>query len=243
MKNIVFKIVLYLCISNSLTAQISLNSKDFVTINDSVSIYKMEVSNGLFHEFLQNNTTYQIDSSLWLNEKHYNKPFATYYHSHPSFKEYPVVNISYQMAVDFCNWLSKVYQLAEIKGFENVKFRLPTEEEWTTAALAKNTNAKYAWKNFDFTETKGSKNGNFYSENDSSNTSSPQIITVQKSYSPNSLGIYNMSGNVSEMILDKNITKGGDWLHDVSYCEIKNSQTWDKKAKPHIGFRMVMVRD
>jgi formylglycine-generating enzyme len=43
------------------------------------------------------------------------------------------------------------------------------------------------------------------------------------SYIPNEFGIYNMSGNVPEMLEEKGKCKGGSWATDGKVCEIKTN--------------------
>ena len=57
------------------------------------------------------------------------------------------------------------------------------------------------------------------------------------SYPPNDWGIYNLIGNVTELIAEEGITKGGSWVSPVS-------TTWqsdfkDDSPNAHTGFRCV----
>ncbi len=49
---------------------------------------------------------------------------------------HPVVGVSWEDAVEYCNWLSQNSAL---------KYRLPTEEEWEIAARSGRSNRKYSW--------------------------------------------------------------------------------------------------
>ena len=72
------------------------------------------------------------------------------------------------------------------------------------------------------------------------------------SYFPTELGLYNMSGNVSEMVVegyDKNGmpnqtgTAGGGWLDDILDLKINKVSKFDqfKTGHPNVGFRLVQT--
>lgn len=52
--------------------------------------------------------------------------------------------------------------------------------------------------------------------------------------------MYNMSGNVAEMISDASIIKGGSWLDGAEKMAISNKQAYDGLAKYSVGFRYFM---
>ncbi|MGB3465014.1 MAG: SUMF1/EgtB/PvdO family nonheme iron enzyme, partial [Cyclobacteriaceae bacterium] len=43
-----------------------------------------------------------------------------------TFTDYPVINISYEAAVLYCDWLTQQYNQQDKRGYRKVKFRLPT---------------------------------------------------------------------------------------------------------------------
>ena len=223
----------------------SWSEESFSKLNDTLYVSKFEASNKLYADFLnsdeyRNNPKVKIDTSQWLKKGTYSMPFVSYYHKHPAFKNYPVVNISYEAAQLFCQWFTKQYNNDPKGKFKKVIFRLPTEQEWELAAKGGNANSKYGWKGDTITDSQGKELGNFLSKNDTSNTSS-DITENIKSFQPNAYGIYNMSGNVSEMVQDRKFVKGGDWDHDSEYCKIKARLSWNGTPKPYIGFRLVMI--
>lgn len=55
---------------------------------------------------------------------------------------------------------------------------------------------------------------------------------------PNPLGIHEMIGNVSEMIQEKGIAKGGSWAHTLDDSKIKMKQPYSK-PEAWLGFRCV----
>jgi formylglycine-generating enzyme required for sulfatase activity len=131
----------------------------------------------------------------------------------------PVVGVTWEQAALFCNWLSLMESLPPAyvkKGGKlvaveplNTGFRLPTEAEWEYCArfVSEQTSLKYPW-------------GHKFPPEPSSGNYSDQSVkgvlpTVVEGYNdgytvaappgkfkPNSLGLYDMGGNVAE------------WCHD-----------------------------
>jgi formylglycine-generating enzyme required for sulfatase activity len=44
------------------------------------------------------------DTLVWRNPRAYNEPFVDYYLRHPSYRDYPVVGVSWLQANEFCSW-------------------------------------------------------------------------------------------------------------------------------------------
>ena len=44
------------------------------------------------------------DSTVWRSELSYNEPMVTQYFRHPAYQDYPVVGVSWQQAIDYCDW-------------------------------------------------------------------------------------------------------------------------------------------
>lgn len=245
--------------------------KSVARINDSIYAGKYEVSNFLYTYFLKdlkaNNKTEllkytQIDSSGWLDRLMFLEPFATYYHKHPAYANYPVVNISYEGVNLFCNWLTENYNKYPKRKFKKVIFRLPTEKEWKIAARGGLDMCPFPWGGPYLRNSKGEFLCNFrhvddacvhynketrrleIGDNQNSGVagnlnSSDDITAPVNSYPPNNFGLYNMSGNAAEMINEKGITKGGSWRSpggDVIIDKYDNYLTSSKE----IGFRYFM---
>ncbi|WP_088323561.1 formylglycine-generating enzyme family protein [Polaribacter tangerinus] len=102
-------------------------------------------------------------------------------------ENYPVVHVSYADALAYCNWANR---------------RLPTEAEWESAAQANNKNNIFVWGNDANALNKNANTwqGVFPTKNISEDGF--EYISPIKSYPPNSLGIYDMAGNVWEMTSD-----------------------------------------
>ena len=100
---------------------------------------------------------------------------------------YPVVHIAYEDALAYCKWSNR---------------RLPTEAQWESAAQGTNKNTIFTWGN-DLNRLNSNANtwqGVFPTKNDSKDGF--EYSSPVKSYPPNSIGIYDMTGNVWELTSD-----------------------------------------
>jgi formylglycine-generating enzyme required for sulfatase activity len=231
--------------------------KHIIKINDHLYASQFEVTNDEYSIFLnhlkQNKQTEkyqwsQIDSSQWRVNSAYNEPFVSYYHAHPAYANYPVVNVSFEGANFFCEWLTEQYNTNAKRQFKKVLFRLPTKEEWITIAKCGNPSATYPWEGIELKTKKGLYRCNFIRAVDDTmgvagnNNDHADITAPSKSYWPNQCGIYNLSGNVAEMIADKGKTMGGSWLDEAEAMKIESPGKFAtyNTPMPTIGFRYVM---
>lgn len=236
---------------------IKYTQKTLVKINDSLFASKFEVTNKQYITFLnflkQSNQadkylTAQIDTAQWRGELEYNEPYVQYYHTHAAYMNYPVVNISYEGAALFCEWLTAQYNSYDKRKFKMVKFRLPSEEEWINAAKGGNPMAIYPWEGNDLRTNKGLIPCNFKRAIEDSIGGSGKlnnnadVTAPSQSYWPNKYGLYNMSGNVAEMLAEKNQTKGGSWQDTAEAMKIESNGKYANfdKPQPTIGFRYFM---
>jgi len=152
------------------------------------------------------------------------------YFTNKKYDNYPVVGVSQRHARFYCNWKTKMENDRLIKNSKPTihDYRLPTEVEWTYVA----------------TQTQA-KNAKKLPEN---------VINPSKSNAPNSWGLYNLSGNVSEWTSSNSETKldeanlgttqqnlkivrGGSWRTSPNSVERK---AIDQNTKEdYIGFRIV----
>lgn len=224
-------------------------------------ISKYEVSNELYNLFLQEgNQIHASNNTLWLNQIDYARQYEHNYANLSDFKDYPVVNISYEDAKAFCNWMTLKYTTFSKRKFDQLLFDLPTEEQWEMAARGNLDLTFYPWGGPYLRNSRGSLLCNFnpVEERWILDTDTAFIIpglTQQQireagrldgflvtcpveSYFPNNYGLYNMAGNVAEMILDKKVTKGGSWGSFQDKVRINASEPYNGPS-PFVGFRFV----
>jgi TPR repeat protein/formylglycine-generating enzyme required for sulfatase activity len=153
---------------------------------------------------------------------------------------HPMVNVSWDEAVAYCDWLSEKM---------NADYRLPTEAEWEYAArggkLSKNT------------EYSGSNNADLVAWHKDNSGSKTHAVATKKA---NELGLYDMSGNVWEWCHDWydegyyasspssnpkgpstgsiRVSRGGSWEHSYSCCRI----VYRSYYPPDCGFEMIGFR-
>lgn len=249
---------------------ISFNSKSIDKIlqpvfgDSSFLISQFEVTNELYGQFIYNtkNETFTPKNENWSNFFNYSKKLQNDYFIHSDYSNYPVVNISYDDAVEFCKWLTVKYNASKNSKYKNIIFKLPTEEQWEKAALGNFPSNTYPWNGNYLRNRKGEficnhnpvkdkwiigKDSNYLitglTTSDIQNAGEMDgfLITCPvNSYDPNTNNIYNMAGNVSEMIENKTITKGGSWGSFPDKLQIKSSENYINPS-PYIGFRFIGV--
>lgn len=175
----------------------------------------------------------------------------------PQTGDHPVVNITLQDAVAFCDWLTKSERASGL--ITNLQsYRLPTNSEWDTAVgLLSGRKADLAvtqkvldqqsfpwgieWPpparsgNFNSLEISGIDDGYLY-------TSPVGVFTASKD------GLYDLGGNVWEWAWDQEISadtygtlRGGSWMYFRKECLLSAYQyrvPGDLRS-PSIGFRCV----
>ena len=236
--------------------------KGVASINDSLFVSKYEVTNRLYSFFTAHSEAQevQINRAGWaglastLHQQEYG--------FHTNYDAYPVVNISHSGAEQFCAWLTEFYNSSKKRKYQKVVFRLPTAEEWETAARAGRDYSIFPWGGPYYRNSKGqflcnfhprelqymkekNQNGKIFYDYPNGDMSGSRSLDggyftlPVDSYTPNDFGLYNMAGNAAEMIADKSITKGGSWNSFDTYIQISATETISG-PNPFTGFRYVM---
>jgi len=238
--------------------------QEYLPINDSLYVGKYEVSISDYTAFMDDLKAngrlnlidqYVVDSSL-------NEIISTHgYFDDPvssNILNYPVSNISYESAVEFCKWKTNEYNNNPKRKFNKVSFRLLTEKEWELAASGGKRSSNYPWGGPYLRAKDGRILCNFLRLTSKDITFNAEKNTYEvilddlnnyfyydqqkpiNAYFPNDYGLYNMSGNVAEMVTEKGLAKGGGYK-DPGYDVRIKSQKYYSKNSDNIGFRVVMV--
>lgn len=240
---------------------------------------KYEVSNELYLRFVTEQTKEEFlktvlpDTLCWEKDGP-NEKYIEYYFRHPAYANYPVVGVSYEQAILFCNWLTEKYNNFEKRKFKKVVFRLPSKYEWFRATTNK-MNATFPWETSFLFNGRGHMNAAFKSidqkcvlnngtiveefddsgfydfsinlkPNKKSKSEPDPYFDVADPTVPiqffdaNAFGLFNMSGNVREMVAEKGYTKGGGWNDTGFYLRNCVIQTMKETNRNDVGFRPVM---
>lgn len=233
---------------------------------------KYEVSNAQYNNFLNDllaqgkNSEYktaQIDTAGWTAHLKHGEPYATHYHSHPAYANYPVVNINQRGAENYCRWLEEQLNATADEG-TTYTVRLPERKEWLRAASPDRLNMVYSWGgpylqnkqgqklcNFRYI---GAENVHFDTETESyqvknefethmgvpgSLNNNADVTAPVESYAPNSVGVYNLNGNVAELTAS-GLACGGSW-NSPGYDVRNSSAVKLETSSPFVGFRPILL--
>jgi formylglycine-generating enzyme required for sulfatase activity len=275
---------------------------DFRPVSGSIHAGNTEVTNAQYNkflEYLQINKLNDLHEQYKFDFSRYEEPalaFMTNYalartetKKNRYFNHYPAVNISYEAANAYCEWLTQQYNNAAERKYKKVRFRLPSLDEWQIAAAGiKNPTGwklseqevevkltpngsemdmkaevkkvslsdpeiQYPWfKYFGLRNSplnhKGCYLGNFKSEpcacpgyrgSKPSNYDGWAAMAPTKTYFPNDIGLYDVVGNVAEMINEKGKACGGSWNHAPAESTFKSINNYSNPDAA-VGFRVFM---
>jgi hypothetical protein len=66
------------------------------------------------------------------------------------------------------------------------------------------------------------------------------LAPIKSMYPPNDFGLHNLSGNVSEMIMEKGKSKGGSWFSPANEIQISAINEYSESSC-YIGFRPIII--
>ena len=133
--------------------------------------------------------------------------------------DFPVVHIAYEDALAYCDWANR---------------RLPTEAEWESAAQGNYKNAVFTWGDeIDLLNSNANTwQGNFPIKNESKDGF--EMIAPVKSFPPNSIGIFDMIGNVWEITDDLfNVNYYSELSTESELKNIKGASTCYNPSNPY----------
>ena len=164
--------------------------------------------------------------------------------------KYPTFGVGQNYPMYYITWYDCQDFITRLNQMTNRNFRLPTEAEWEYAARGGNHS-----RGTQYSGAYSLENCGWYKSN--SDSSTHPVATKQA----NELGIYDMSGNLSEMCQDwygdynsmnqtnssghktgtKRVSRGGSWDSDAKYCRY----TYRTSCEPdwrssYLGFRLAL---
>jgi formylglycine-generating enzyme len=205
-----------------------------IKINDTLYMAGTELTNAEYARFLAahpGQSWLQPDSTKWSNH-----PLGfRLVNEYSSFKNHPVVAITYEAAMEYCKWLTEMYMARPGRKFKKVKFALPSRRDWITSAQAGKPDYMYPWGRWGTKAYTGEYLAMYRVIGDEQITfdSSTQkfVVVVSKEelnknatfpapvrtyWHKSSSGLYNVCGNVAEMVAEKGIAVGGSY-NDAGY--------------------------
>ncbi len=204
------------------------------------------------------------DTTVWRDLLAYNEPYVMYYFRHDAYMNYPVVGVSKVQAQNYAAWKTKKHK--EAHPLSNISFQLPTKKQWKRAARGANNyrysngaylrgdanekdrrmrykflyNFKYTGPEAVHRDEESRKYSVVYVGLGQLEDDGALITTQVKSYWPNEFGVYNMCGNVAELVEDDSVAMGGSWNDPGFDVRVESMQNANKPTST-IGFRLIAV--
>ena len=185
-----------------------------ITLQNDFFLGKFEVTNAQFVQFLRENGNFiRVDSKyeLFFDEGDPDLQIVLkngIWEVKPGYENFPVVEISWWGAREFCKWLNS---LPQKNASYKLEFRLPSEAEWEYGCKAATT-TRFYWGD----DPKGNLIGDYewYEGNfDEESLILNHEIGTKK---PNPFGLFDMCGNVMEFCAD-------DWFDDLTTVPLDGS--------------------
>ncbi len=178
----------------------------------------------------------------------------------PGFEQddkHPVVNVSWNDAVAFCRWLSRV---------EGLEYRLPTEAEWEYSCRA-GSSREYTFGDdaeqlVGFGNVADASLKTMFSNATTVRSNDGSIFTTRVgSFRSNEFGLYDMHGNVFEWCSDWygayptssvvdpvgpvtgsfRVARGGSWFNGAALCRSADRDRYDPSDRSiGLGFRVAL---
>jgi formylglycine-generating enzyme required for sulfatase activity len=241
----------------------------FVQVNDTLFISTSEVSIRDYAFFLTSIRNYDsvqfanvvpdVKPINWRVKSYNNTSFATYdkiYEIGDSSLSwqtwiwfYPIVNISKSQALVYCKYLTDNYTSVSVhfnkrqkrKLPPNLVYRLPTEAEWISIASSFLDPSLYPLGKSSKTERNAIPICREYFNDTTDFERHPLGSQSGWNYGlKNDLDVFNMAGNVSEIVADTDNVLGGSFIDPLIDCHVTSKKKF-LNPEDFIGFRVVAV--
>lgn len=247
--------ILLILSSVSLTDLPDLKDPTIVKLNDTLYAGISEVTVSQWKQFLFESQkvapisnvefrSFEKDSLYWQSaSKRYGEVSSDFF-LNPEYSMCPVVGISYEEAVAFCDWINLKVRSKFKNGYQYT-YRLPTESEWEYIASCEKKTGKNKKKQSEIYNTSDrvineSILTKKFQQKSYCCNSDFQLLNIYDSYK-NECGLVHIKGNVSEMVQEKNIAKGGSFKHTFLECDWSNRQSYSE-PELWVGFRYVVIK-
>ncbi|MDB5136206.1 MAG: SUMF1/EgtB/PvdOfamily nonheme iron enzyme [Mucilaginibacter sp.] len=169
------------------------------------------------------------DTLVWLSDFSYsaNEPMVEGYFSHPAYRNYPVVGVTWRQARAFNVWRTRYndnYKQSHALA-HRLPYELPTEAEFEYAARGGRIGTDYPWGGPYIKNAKGCLLANFKPGRGNYSDDGGAYTVNVRSYFPNDYGLYNMAGNVAEWTSSSFDESASTFVHDLA-------PTFNYEAKP-----------
>ena len=229
-----------------------------VPVVDNFFVDETEISNINWREYLswvkrnQGLDTFQYaqalpDTTVWERSKNYSEVMVENYLRHPAFDAYPVVGVNHDQAKAYCLWRTdRVREMLAANYYDKpriiniarrLQYRLPTKTEWELVARLNDVNqAKLRFRS----KKKNREDAGYYNLNYFNETlnSTAMYTSPGRSHAPGTKGVYNLIGNVAEMVQEPGVAKGGAFIHTET--EALSGRDFPYEQQDYwLGFRCV----
>jgi gliding motility-associated lipoprotein GldK len=160
------------------------------------------------------------DTLVWLSDFSYaaNEPMTEGYFSHPAFRNYPVVGVTWRQARAFTVWRTRYNEAYKDKRHlpHRLPYELPTEAEFEYAARGGRIGTDYPWGGPYIKNARGCLLANFKPGRGNYTDDGGAYTVNVRSYFPNDYGLYNMAGNVAEWTQSAYDESASTFVHDMA---------------------------
>lgn len=235
--------------------------RQFAEIADGLLLARHETTNAEYRQFLRSlldegrQDEYLRclpDTQAWVMLGTQALPMVRLYFRDPAYDDHPVVGLTRESVDAYLQWLTSTYRGNGGTRNADAVFSLPTRAEWIRAAQGGDSTKIYPWGRGFIRNNRGQdlcNNRHAELKYDSLSARwieipalvSPVINLTCRvdGYFPNARGLYNMSGNVAEMIERPGIAMGGSF-NDPAWQVRTTSAQKIGSASPFVGFRVAI---
>ncbi len=186
----------------------------------SASNYRFDKAKRRSDFILRDTVPVYPDTLVWLNDFSYaaNEPMVEGYFSHPAYRNYPVVGVTWRQARAFNTWRGRYNDAYKDKrGLPRRQgYSLPTEAEFEYAARGGRIGTDYPWGGPYIKNAKGCLLANFKPGRGNYTDDGGAYTVNVRAYFPNDYGLYNMAGNVAEWTQSAFDESASTFVHDMS---------------------------